>query len=128
MTERAEEALFLGLWRTMRERGDNGAFEPFQDEVPIARHRHEEWAGVSPRVLRVAKGIHLIPGPRGGWEVRTLGAGRIRRRFSDKSAALSFALEMQRREGADVVVHRPQGGNGVIKVLQAEPRPESHDD
>lgn len=112
----------------MQERGDSGAFEP-QGEVPMPRRpRTEVWTGLSPRTLRVIRGIHLIPGPRGGWEVRTLGAGRIRRRFSDKSEALSFALEMQRREGADVVVHRPQGGSGVIKVLEAEPRPDSLDD
>lgn len=94
----------------------------------MARHPQEVWTGISPRVLRVAKGIHLIPGPRGGWEVRTLGAGRVRQRFSDKSEALSFALELQRQRGADVVVHRPQGGSGLIKVLEAEPRPDSRDE
>lgn len=113
----------------MRERGDSGSFEPVRGEVPVAdRSRSGVWTGFSPRALRVAKGIHLVPGPRGGWEVRTLGAGRIRRRFSDKSEALSFALEMQRQEGADVIVHRPEGGSGVIKVLTAESRPEPSED
>jgi len=113
----------------MRERGDSGSFEPVQGETPVAkRTRSGVWTGPSPRSLRVAKGIHLVPGPRGGWEVRTLGAGRILRRFSDKSEALSFALEMQRQEGADVIVHRPEGGSGVIRVLTAEPRPEPSED
>lgn len=111
----------------MHEQPDSGAFESFRSKSPTAtRSRAERWTGLSPRTLRVIRGIHLIPGPRGGWEVRTLGTlrgGHIRRRFSDKFEALSFALEMQRREGADVVVHRPQGGSGLIKVLEAEPRP-----
>ena len=116
----------------MHEQADSGAFESFRAESPTATpHRTEMWTGLSPRALRLIRGIHLISGPGGGWEVRTLGtlrAGRVRRRFADKSEALSFALEMQRREGTDVVVHRPQGGSGVIKVLEAEPRPDSHDD
>jgi hypothetical protein len=112
----------------MAERGDSGG-DTFRAETPISdRGGPAEWTGVSPRVLRIIKGIHLIPGPRGGWEVRTLGSGRIRRRFSDKSEALSFALRTQREDGSDVVVHRPQGGNGVIKVLEAEPRPEPRED
>lgn len=113
----------------MRERGDSGAFEPVEGEAPTAdQSRSGVWTGLSPRSLRVAKGIHLVPGSRGGWEVRTLGAERILRRFSDKSEALSFALELQRQKGADVIVHRPEGRSGVIKVLTAEPRPEPSED
>lgn len=116
----------------MKEQRDSGRFDAFRTERPVSQGRRStdrrEWTGVSPRVLRVIRGIHLLPGRRGGWEVRSLGSERIRRRFSDKSEALSFALAMQRRDGSDVIVHRPEGGSGVIKILEAEPRPEPRED
>ena len=87
------------------------------------------WIGASPRVWRIAKGIHILrPKSRRKWEVRTLGAGRVRQRFESWQQALSFALEMQRREGSDVIVHLDSGGRRRIKILKAEPRPESKKD
>lgn len=89
----------------------------------------EGWIGASPRVWRIVKGIHILrPQGRRQWEVRTLGAGRVRQRFATWRQALSIALELQRREGSDVIVHFESGGSRRIKILEAEPRPEPDPD
>lgn len=77
----------------------------------------------------------MLPGPLGGWEVRTLGSERMRQRFATFAEALSAALAVQREEAAqaqqgqrvDVVVHHRNQGCRVIKVLEAEPTPSPDD-
>lgn len=112
----------------MAERGDRRASEirP-NDPPPSARGASRTWTGFSPKVLRIAKGIHVVPALQGHWEVRTLGAGRIRECFATLSQALSFALGEQLRDGSDVVVHLIGKGARRIKVLEAEPPPEPRD-
>jgi|GEM_PF-6253518 len=82
-----------------------------------------EWTADSPRLLSIARGIHVVPGPARGWEVRTLGPHRIRRWFPACSEALSFALDRQREERVDVIVHHQVHGSRRIKILEAEPAP-----
>lgn len=97
-----------------------------ENEARGGRGEWGEWTA-SPRVLRIAKGIHVVPGPGRGWEVRTLGSGRIRRWFATCSEALSFALERQREERVDVIFHHQHQGSRTIKILEAEPPPKRHD-
>jgi len=113
----------------MKDWGQRGALDSWLEGEPESSSTSYGWTGASPRVWRIAKGIHILrPQGRRKWEVRTLGTERLRQRFESWQQALSFALEMQRREGSDVIVHLESGGSRRIKILEAEPRPESTED
>lgn len=53
--------------------------------------------------------IHVVPHPDGGWATRKEGADRAGSRHGTQTDALDRARDQARREGVEVVIHRPDG-------------------
>ena len=54
------------------------------------------------------KDIHVVP-HNGSWATRTEGASRVGRTSDTQAGAIEQAREQARREGVEVVIHRPNG-------------------
>lgn len=65
------------------------------------------------------KDVFVGPHPKGGWQVKTVRAGRAYRRFDKKSDAVACGRELAKRSGSELVV---QKGDGVIHVKDSHGR------
>lgn len=54
------------------------------------------------------KDIHVVP-HNGGWATRKEGAQRVGHTADTQSAAYGLAKQQAKREGVEVVIHRPDG-------------------
>jgi hypothetical protein len=52
---------------------------------------------------------HVVPGPKGGWNVVSSGATKARKHFEDQDSAIAFARRVSKAEGVDVYVHAADG-------------------
>jgi hypothetical protein len=59
----------------------------------------------------MAKGStqHVVPDPNGGWSVKREGASRASKRFDKHQDAITYARNLSKDQGAEVVIHRPDG-------------------
>ena len=57
----------------------------------------------------MAKGIHVTPHPKGGWQAKREGAERASGRTETQAQAFDRAREIARRERGEVFIHRPNG-------------------
>lgn len=55
------------------------------------------------------KDYHVTPHPDGGWQVKKEGADRASSRHETQEGAIDQAREQARRDGVEVVIHRPDG-------------------
>jgi len=53
--------------------------------------------------------IHVTPHPDGGWQVKRGGASRASSRHNTQKDALDKARDIARKEGLELVIHRPDG-------------------
>jgi hypothetical protein len=53
--------------------------------------------------------IHVTPHPDGGWQVKRGGASRASSRHDTQKDALDKARDIARKEGLELVIHRPDG-------------------
>jgi hypothetical protein len=71
----------------------------------------------------MAKAMHVVPSPNGGWSVRSSGASRASRVFGKHDDAVAYARDTARREHGDLYVH---GRDGTIREKDsygADPHP-----
>ncbi|KZR58351.1 DUF2188 domain-containing protein [Pseudobacillus badius] len=52
---------------------------------------------------------HVTPHPEGGWQVKGAGNSRATSRHDTQKAAIDAATNIARRQGTEVVIHRPNG-------------------
>ena len=52
---------------------------------------------------------HVIYHPDGGWSVKKGGAVRATRRFKTRKEAISYAVKVSRKQGAELYIHRADG-------------------
>ena len=52
---------------------------------------------------------HVSPATDGGWNVRKGGAKRATKHFENKNEAISFAKEISKNQGAELVIHSKDG-------------------
>jgi hypothetical protein len=55
------------------------------------------------------KSTHVVPDPNGGWSVKKEGASRASKRFDKKQDAIIYARNISKNQGAEFVIHRPDG-------------------
>lgn len=53
--------------------------------------------------------IHVVPHPNGGWATKREGASRSGFRTDTQKEAIEKAVPTAKREGLEVVIHRPNG-------------------
>lgn len=52
---------------------------------------------------------HVTPHPAGGWQVKGAGNTRATVRTDTQAEAIGIAREIARNQGAELVIHRPNG-------------------
>ena len=52
---------------------------------------------------------HVSPATDGGWNVRKGGAEKATKHFENKNEAISFAMEISKNQGAELVIHSKNG-------------------
>lgn len=52
---------------------------------------------------------HVVPTPKGGWNVKPSGSDRVTRHFDTKKDAVSFGRQLAKVRGLSVVIHRSDG-------------------
>ncbi|MBM3327202.1 MAG: DUF2188 domain-containing protein [Calditrichaeota bacterium] len=52
---------------------------------------------------------HVVPNLSGGWSVKRSGANRASRNFDTKDRAVSYARDVSRRQGSEVIIHGRDG-------------------
>ena len=57
----------------------------------------------------MSKSKHVVPNSKGGWAVRSAGAGRAERIFASQSEAVSYAKERARENHSELYIHRRDG-------------------
>ncbi|QGH35151.1 DUF2188 domain-containing protein [Gracilibacillus salitolerans] len=57
----------------------------------------------------MAKTIHVIPHPNGGWQVKKGGSDKASSIHSTQQEAINAARATSQREGLELVIHRPDG-------------------
>ena len=58
------------------------------------------------------KSTHVVPNPKGGWDVKQGGGERASRHCDLKSDAVDVARKISQNQGSELVIH---GKNGVIQ-------------
>lgn len=54
---------------------------------------------------------HVVPDPNGGWSVKKEGASRASKRFDQKRDAVTYAKNISKDQGSELVIH---GRDGTI--------------
>ena len=57
----------------------------------------------------MAKNQHVTPHPNGGWQVKGEGNTRATARTATQKEAIGIAREISRKQGSELVIHRPNG-------------------
>lgn len=52
---------------------------------------------------------HVTPHPDGGWQVKGAGSSRATVRTKTQAEAIEIARDIARNQGAELVIHRPNG-------------------
>lgn len=52
---------------------------------------------------------HVVPNPKGGWDVKKGGAERASGHFKTKQEAIERAREISRNQGTELVIHNRDG-------------------
>jgi hypothetical protein len=68
---------------------------------------------------RVVKAVHIAPTGEGRWTVSKAGKTRVRKIFSDKTAAMEYVKELKALRSSDVVLHKKDGTIEVGKVAKS---------
>lgn len=55
------------------------------------------------------KTFHIVPSPKGGWNVKRGGAKRASRNFSNKKSAVDYGRKASKKRKGELVVHRKDG-------------------
>ena len=72
----------------------------------------------------MAKTVHMVPDPQGGWIIKSLGAGQDAGHFTSRGEAENFGRELSRQMNADFEVHHLAGT--VTREQIRRERPERH--
>lgn len=72
------------------------------------------WAGAEVRKppkfsVLARKSHHVVPAPRGGWNIVKGGSLRASKHFQRKQDAIARAKEISKRQGTDLVIHKKDG-------------------
>ena len=62
---------------------------------------------------------HVTPHPNGGWQVKGAGNSRATVRTSTQAKAIEIARPISRKQGSELVIHRP---NGQIRAKDSHGR------
>lgn len=57
----------------------------------------------------MAKNIHVVPHPAGGWQVKSDHAQHAIKRTSTQREAIDFGRSISRNHSSELVIHRPNG-------------------
>ena len=60
----------------------------------------------------MGKSYHVVPDPKGGWNVKRAGSVRVSVHTETKEEAVKLGREISRNQGTEFVIH---GKNGVIQ-------------
>jgi len=60
---------------------------------------------------------HVVPSVSGGWNVKRPGTSRASRHFDTQADAVSWAREVARQAGSELVIHRR---DGTIDTIERE--------
>ena len=52
---------------------------------------------------------HVLPGKKRGWDVKKGGSGKVIRHFDTKPEAVTFARQIARNQGVELVIHKRDG-------------------
>lgn len=52
---------------------------------------------------------HVVPDPNGGWSVKKEGASRASKRFDQKRDAVTYAKNISKDQGSELVIHGQDG-------------------
>jgi hypothetical protein len=78
-----------------------GCFEPLCQYIPVGKGEN------------MAKEHHVVPNPKGGWDVERAGASRVSAHTETKKEAVDLGREISRNQGTEFVIH---GKDGVIQA------------
>lgn len=52
---------------------------------------------------------HIVPAPKGGWNVKKGGAKRASKHFQKKDSAVDYGRDSSRKNRGELVIHRKDG-------------------
>ena len=52
---------------------------------------------------------HVVPASGGGWNVKKGGADRATKHFDTKAPAIKYAIQISKKQGAELVIHNKDG-------------------
>jgi hypothetical protein len=58
----------------------------------------------------MANQTHVVPNPKGGWDVKQDDAERASRHFETKQDAVEFGRDLSKRQGTELVIHNKSEG------------------
>jgi hypothetical protein len=62
------------------------------------------------------KTYHVVPNPKGGWDVKKGGAQRASSHFDTKKEAAAAGREISRNQGSELIIH---GKNGRVQSMES---------
>ena len=57
----------------------------------------------------MARSTHVVPNPKGGWDIKQDGAQRASAPFDNKQDAISKAREISKNQKTELVIHNKDG-------------------
>ena len=52
---------------------------------------------------------HVVPAPKGGWNVKKGGAEKASKHFENKEKAVDYARNISKKRGSELYIHRKDG-------------------
>jgi Uncharacterized protein conserved in bacteria (DUF2188) len=66
---------------------------------------------------------HVVPDPKGGWNVKNEGASRASKRFDTQQDAIKYARNKSKAQRSGVVIHNPDGTIRNKRSYEDDPLP-----
>ncbi|MDP1678910.1 MAG: DUF2188 domain-containing protein [Candidatus Nitrotoga sp.] len=57
----------------------------------------------------MTKSHHVIPNPKGGWDIKVGGGEKAIKHFETKQPAIDIAREISRNQGSELLIHNKKG-------------------
>ena len=79
---------------------ETGEDPPHRDDTVVLRRE---------RFMSTRKTHHVVPAPKGGWDVKKGGASKASKHFPTKQDAVNWGRSVSKTQGSEFYVHRKDG-------------------
>ena len=114
-----EELLAILRQRAIHFQPDKGTVVMEKEEVKANLSLHQK----GKEITMPHKSIHVVPNPKGGWDIKKGGVERRSGHEETKKDAVGRARELSRKQGAELVIHNKNGKIAIKNSHGNDPFP-----